>query len=104
MGELFPNISFLCLIQLSALALVIKAFFLKSRQELPVVALPCLEKIALIASGLSLQSGAGRLSLRGGTTKPVIARNEAISTIDKVNPITVSRNPTSNKSFTFTKQ
>jgi hypothetical protein len=48
--------------QLFALALVIKAFFLFSQQELPAVALLLPEKIAFIASGLPLHSGAGQLS------------------------------------------
>jgi len=52
---------FLCLFQLFALALIIKAFFQKPLQELPLVALQWLEKIAFIASGLPLQFGAMQL-------------------------------------------
>ena len=49
---------FLCLFQLFAVALVSKAFFLLFQQELPLVALLLLEKIAFNFSGLPLQSGA----------------------------------------------
>jgi hypothetical protein len=57
------NINFFCAyFQPFALALVIKAFFLFSQQELPAVALLLPEKIAFIASGLPLLSGAGELS------------------------------------------
>ena len=54
---------FLSLFQLCAIALVLKVFFLKPLQELPAVALLCLEKITFITSGLPLQSGAVCLSL-----------------------------------------